>query len=484
MLTRIIDWSLRHRWIVLARRGGRGRRRRARLPRPADRRLPGHDAHAGAGERGRPRAHARGGRAAAHHPRRAGARRASEGLEELRSISKFGLSQVTLRFADGTDLWFARQQVAERVGRVELPPGLERPSLGPVATGLGEVFHYLVKSETRSLEDAPDAARLGDRAAAPERPGRGRGERLGRQGEAVARGGRSAAAAAVRPLARGRLPRARGQQRQRGRRRGRARPGRATLVLGVGALDGGRAIEEVVVAARHGVPVRVRDVAQVAGRATRSGAARPRPTAKGEAILGLGFMLVGENSHAVTAALAKRLEEVKARLPADVAGRGGLRADRARGPRPAHREDQPPRGRAPRRRDPLRLPRQRPRRASSSPAAIPLSMLFAFDAMIRFGIAGTLMSLGAIDFGLVVDSSVILVENAERRLAEAKGNRSVVGDRPRRRRRGPQAHALRRADHHDRVPPDPRAGGGRGEDVPADGADGDLRAHRLDDRSR
>src|SRR5512147_279831 len=74
-------------------------------------------------------------------------------LEELRSISKFGLAQVTLRFADGTDLWFARQQVAERVARVEPPPGVERPSLGPVSTGLGEVFHYLVKSDRHTLEE-------------------------------------------------------------------------------------------------------------------------------------------------------------------------------------------------------------------------------------------------------------------------------------------------------------------------------------------
>jgi cobalt-zinc-cadmium resistance protein CzcA len=73
-------------------------------------------------------------------------------VAELRSISKFGLSQVTARFEDGTDLWFARQQVAERIGRVEIPAGVERPTLGPVATGLGEVFHYLVKSKTRSLE--------------------------------------------------------------------------------------------------------------------------------------------------------------------------------------------------------------------------------------------------------------------------------------------------------------------------------------------
>src|SRR5262245_13682292 len=74
-------------------------------------------------------------------------------VEELRSISKFGLSQVTVRFADGTDIWFARQVVSERLGRVALPAGLDRPVLGPVATGLGEVFHYLVRGAGRSLEE-------------------------------------------------------------------------------------------------------------------------------------------------------------------------------------------------------------------------------------------------------------------------------------------------------------------------------------------
>src|SRR5688572_16811674 len=66
------------------------------------------------------------------------------GLEEVRSISKFGLSQVTVRFEDGTDIYLARQVVKERIDAVELPRGVERPTLGPVATGLGEVFHYLV----------------------------------------------------------------------------------------------------------------------------------------------------------------------------------------------------------------------------------------------------------------------------------------------------------------------------------------------------
>ena len=76
-------------------------------------------------------------------------------LEEMRSISKFGLSQITLRFADGTDIWFARQQVTERISRVEIPEGIEKPSLGPVATGLGEVFHYLVRGEGKTLEELP-----------------------------------------------------------------------------------------------------------------------------------------------------------------------------------------------------------------------------------------------------------------------------------------------------------------------------------------
>src|SRR5262245_19804621 len=70
-------------------------------------------------------------------------------IENVRSISKFGLSQVTVTFADGTDIYFARQLVNERLGSVELASGLERPRMGPVATGLGEVFHYVVTAKGR-----------------------------------------------------------------------------------------------------------------------------------------------------------------------------------------------------------------------------------------------------------------------------------------------------------------------------------------------
>ena len=92
-----------------------------------------------------------------------------QGLEEVRSISKFGLSQVVAIFDDGTDIYFARQQVNERLGEVELPEGIERPTLGPVATGLGEVFHYLAHRATGVRPDrAADAPGLGHPAPAAD----------------------------------------------------------------------------------------------------------------------------------------------------------------------------------------------------------------------------------------------------------------------------------------------------------------------------
>ncbi|QRK07777.1 efflux RND transporter permease subunit [Archangium violaceum] len=344
-------------------------------------------------------------------------------VEELRSLSRFGLSQVTLQFSDGTDLWFARQQVAERLGRVEVPAGTERPTLGPVATGLGEVFHYLVKSRTRSLTELRT---LHDWVIAPQLrsvPG---------VAEVNAWGGEEKQwHVVVEPrrlqqfnLSLGDVYRALeannanvgGGMVERG--------GGASLVLGVGALESGKDIEEVVVAARNNVPVRIRDVARVeVGGELRRGATTA--DGQGEAVLGLGFMLVGENSHAVTQALARRLEEVKKRLPGEVQVEpvyertelvdhvlDTVRTNLFEGALLVIAV--------------LFLFLGNWRAGLIVAAAIPLSLLFAFNAMLRFGIAGTLMSLGAIDFGLVVDSSVILVENAERRLAEAKEGRDLL----------------------------------------------------------
>ena len=301
-------------------------------------------------------------------------------------------------------------------------PAWSGPTLGPIATGLGEVFHYLVKSERHSLEELRT---VHDWVIAPQLrsvPG---------VAEVNAWGGKEKQWHVVVDPARlqqfelslGDVYRALEANNANVGGGVVERGGGATLVLGVGVLDGGPAIEEVVVAARGSVPVRVRDLAQVqVGHEIRRGATTA--DGEGEAILGLGFMLVGENSHAVTAALARRLEEVKRRLPEGVRVEpvyertelvdlvlrtvktnlleGALLVVAV-----------------------LFLFLGNVRAGLIVAAAIPLSMLFAFDAMIRFGVAGTLMSLGAIDFGLVVDSSVILVENAERRLAEAGGSRPV-----------------------------------------------------------
>lgn len=344
-------------------------------------------------------------------------------LTELRSISKFGLSQVTLQFADGVDLWFARQQVTERLNRVEVPPGIERPSLGPVATGLGEVFHYLVKSKALSLEELRT---LHDWVIAP-----GLRSVAGVAEVNTWGGGQKQWHVIVDPrllqkfdLSLGDVYRALEANNANVGGGVLARGGRASLVLGVGVLEGGADIAEVVIAARKGVPVRVRDVARVeVGREIRRGATTA--DGEGEAVLGLGFMLIGENSHVVTQALAKRLEEVAKTLPEGVTVEpvyertdlvdhvlGTVRTNLLEGALLVIAV--------------LFFFLGNWRAGLIVAAAIPFSLLFAFSAMLRFGVAGTLMSLGAIDFGLVVDSSVILVENAERRLAQATGSRSPL----------------------------------------------------------
>ena len=203
---------------------------------------------------------------------------------------------------------------------------------------------------------------------------------------------------------------------------------------------------------------------------------------RGEVVLGLGFMLMGENSHEVTCALKNKLEEIKTTLPpGSVKSRpvydrtelvdhvidtvqknlfeGGLLVVAVL----------------------FAVPRQ-PAGGLIVALAIPLSMLFAFSGMLQFGIAASLLSLGAIDFGMVVDSSVVMVENCVRRIwpTECQTRQDATGRHPRRGGRSPQADDVRRTHHHDRLPADPDAGGDRGEAVPADGADGDLCPGRFD----
>ncbi|AUX43417.1 cation transporter [Sorangium cellulosum] len=345
------------------------------------------------------------------------------GLEEVRSLSRFGLSQVTVRFEDGTDIYLARQVVLERVQAVALPPGIERPRLGPVATGLGEVLHYVVTSKDRPLSEL---RAIHDWVVAPQlRSVRGvaevnawggderqiqvladpaeltaRGLSLGDLGEALERNNANVGG--------GTLDQA----------------GESILIQGIGIATRARDIEDIVVAAKGGAPIRVRDVARVVeGREIRRGAVTA--DGRGEVVLGLGFMLMGENSHDVTTRLKARLEEVKKSLPpgVDVAvvyDRTEL-IDRVLGTVQRNLIE-----------GALLVVAVlfaflgNLRAGLIVASAIPLSMLFAGSLMLRAGVAGSLMSLGAIDFGLVVDSSVIMVENSVRRLSEDQGQRSAA----------------------------------------------------------
>ena len=349
-------------------------------------------------------------------------------LTDVRSISKYGLSQVTLIFEDGTDIYRARQQITERLVGVELPAGVPPPQLGPISSGLGEIFHYIVVGKTadptdlRTIQDWIIKPRLLSVPGVTEVNSWGGFEkqyhvlvdpnRLAQYGLSLA---------GVVEILRENLGNVPGGQM--------VRAGEQTIVRGVGILTQREQIEEVVIETRKGVPIRVRDFAEVAvGHEIRRGATTYN--GQGEAVLGLGFILTGENPAAVTDRLARQLEEVKASLPDGI-------------------EAKPVYQRTPLVKRVLRTVTHNlffgaamviavlfvflgnVRAGLIVASSIPLSMLFAFDLMSRVGITGSLMSLGAIDFGLAVDNSVVQVENAVRRLAHAGAHhtpRDVIRD--------------------------------------------------------
>jgi heavy metal efflux system protein len=342
-------------------------------------------------------------------------------LEAVRSVSKFGYSQVTVLFEDGVDLYFARQVINERLATVELPAGLSRPTLGPVSTGLGEVLHYIVTSDSK---DPTDARTIQDWVIKPQlRKVRGVAEINGWGGyrrqyqvrldpaqltnyhvsfdqvvAALEQNNRNASGGLVH------------------------RGGSAVLVQGIGRVENREQIENIQIDAHRGTPIRIRDVGKVElGHEIRLGAVTC--DGRGEAVLGLGFTLVGENTHRVTSDLKAKLEEVKTKLPPQAKVEtvydrtelihfvidtvrknlfeGGLLVVAV-----------------------LFAFLGRLRAALIVALAIPLSMLFAFSGMLRFGITASLLSLGAIDFGMIVDSSVVMVENCVRKLADPNDRRS------------------------------------------------------------
>ena len=282
-----------------------------------------------------------------------------KGLEEVRSVSKFGLSQVVAIFEDGTDIYFARQQINERLGEVAAPRGhraARRWARSP--PGLGEVYHYLLTSQTRLRPDrAPDAPGLGRPAAAPPRAGRRRDQRLGRAREAVRGPGRPDRSSPSTGLTLDDVIRALEENNKNVGGGYVVRAGESSLVQGVGRA---RTLDEIADDRHHGQRRRA-DPRPGRGR----GRHRPRDPPRRRHRQRQGRGRPGPRLHADGRELARRHDGPRRGHGGRQAGRcppastidGRLRADRPRQPGAQDRRAEPLRGGRPRHRRPVRVPR-------------------------------------------------------------------------------------------------------------------------------
>ncbi len=340
------------------------------------------------------------------------------GLEDLRSASMFGLSVVIVTFKDGTDIYFARQLINERLTSVSIPSGVERPEMGPVSTGLGEVFHYLLVPRGMSLTDVKTLQEWTLKPALRSVPGVAEVNAWGglnkqyqiRVDPALLRKYALSFDQVVEAIPRNNFNVGGGSIN---------RSGDAVLVYGVGRTVDVEQIGKIVIASSGGVPIRIRDVGEVViGHEIRKGAVTSG--GEGEVVLGLGFMLMGENSYAVTTRLRDRFEKLITTLPDGVEAK--IVYDRTK---------LIDRVIATVRQNLLEgaflvvvilyILLGNLRAGLVAATAIPLSMLCGFIGMWQAGIAASLLSLGAIDFGIVVDSSVVVIESILEKIAHHPG---------------------------------------------------------------
>nr|MBP9865111.1 efflux RND transporter permease subunit [Candidatus Omnitrophota bacterium] len=348
------------------------------------------------------------------------------GLTELRSLSKFGLSQVTLVFEEGTDIYRSRQLVSERLQTVmdEIPSGLT-PKLAPISTGLGEIFYYVVeyasdastKSESREaqlmelklIHDFMIKPRLRSTPGLAEVNSSGGYEKqivIEANPDKLKSVGMSFSEIAT--VIGENVQNAGGSVIQIG--------GEQVAVRAAGRVQTVAEIELLPLKfGARATPLRVKDVADVViGKAVRNGAS----TYNGEeCVLGSALMLAGENSRVVAKAVADKLNEIQTKLPA------GVRIipvyDRTKlVDRTIHTVETSLFEGAILVVVVLLVMLGNWRAAMIVALAIPLSMLFAITGMVQCRVSGNLMSLGAIDFGLIVDGAVVMVENMIRHMAE------------------------------------------------------------------
>ncbi|QHC96549.1 cation transporter [Pseudomonas sp. R84] len=347
-------------------------------------------------------------------------------LEQTRSLSRSGLSQVTVIFKDGTDLFFARQLVNERlqIAKEQLPEGAEAV-MGPISTGLGEIFLWTVEAKEGALKDdgtaytPTDLRVIQDWIIKPQLrnvPGVAEINTIGGFAKEYQiapdpkrlAGYKLTLTDLVTALERNNANVGAGYI---------ERSGEQLLIRAPGQVASTEDIANIVMANVDGTPIRVKNVASVEiGRELRSGAATENGR---EVVLGTVFMLIGENSRTVSQAVASKLEQINKSLPQGVIAVPVY--DRT------HLVDK---AIATVKKNLIEgailviailfLFLGNIRAALITAMVIPLSMLFTFTGMFSNKVSANLMSLGALDFGIIVDGAVVIVENTLRRLAHAQ----------------------------------------------------------------
>lgn len=349
-------------------------------------------------------------------------------LEQTRSLSRYGLSQVTVIFKDGTDIYFARQLVNERIqeARDKLPSGIT-PAMGPISTGLGEIYLWTVEAKDGAKKPdgqpytATDLREIQDWIIKPQLrnvPGVTEINSIGgfaKEYQISPIPERLASLGVtlqdiVTALDRNNGNVGAGYIEKRGEQYLIRAPGQVKTLEDIG---------NVILSSAGGVPIRVRDVAEVGiGRELRTGAATDNGR---EVVLGTVFMLIGQNSRTVSTAVDKKMIEINRSLPEGVHAvtvyDRTVLVDKA-----------------------INTVKKNLlegailvivilflflgniRAAIITATVIPLSMLFTFTGMVSYKVSANLMSLGALDFGIIIDGAVVIVENCVRRLAHAQAH--------------------------------------------------------------
>ncbi|WP_211441672.1 CusA/CzcA family heavy metal efflux RND transporter [Collimonas humicola] len=349
-------------------------------------------------------------------------------LQQTRSLSRYGLSQVTVIFKDGTDIYFARQLVNERIqeARGKLPAGVA-PAMGPISSGLGEIYLWTVEAKDGarkpdgSAYTATDLREIQDWIIKPQLRnvsgvteinsigGFAKEYQVAPQPEKLASYGLTLQDI-VTALDRNNSNVGAGYIEKRGEQ---------LLIRAPGQVSSMDDIRNIILGNVQGVPIRIRDVGDVAiGRELRTGAATENGR---EVVLGTVFMLIGENSRAVSQAVDRKMVEINRSLPAGVEAvtvyDRTVLVDKAINTVKKNLLEGAILVIAI-----LFMFLGNMRAAIITAMVIPLSMLFTFTGMVQYKVSANLLSLGALDFGIIIDGAVVIVENCVRRLAHAQAH--------------------------------------------------------------